>query len=124
MTIMFMYWTTGATVFPRRIPGPSEAPGNFKFSESGEWLVFTHGSMTTFVANTKSGKVEVVDTPSLNWEVADNGSISGWKLEEDGNHYERRNGRLVGVRGRSTFRRVIRAIGSTSITPTEAGLEK
>ena len=110
---IYAFKPNGNLLFSKRIPGPGVAPHHANVSPSGEWLVYALEDYSAYLTNIITGRSEKFFwTIPVNWQVTDRGDLYAWRLEKDETRIKRRDGRLIAIGGKRTFRKYVRKLGS------------
>lgn len=114
------YRPDGTVIAEQKFKGPSAPPDGVAFSPSGEWVIYSIGSATTFLRNLRTGTVEEFPHQPIAWSVEDNGRLVGWKNEGKGGHWEDYQGRKIWKSDRNVKqRKFVREVGANDVVRTD-----
>lgn len=119
------YRQDSSVIVEQTFPGPSAPPEGVMFSPSGEWAIYSLGSVDSYLRNLRAGTVEKFGYLPISWSVENDGRLVGWRNEGQSGRWEEFQGQKVWKSSRSVKqRKFVREPGAIDAVRTEETREK
>lgn len=118
--VLYIFDLKGREVWQRRIKGSTNAPPKVVgFSPSGEWLLVQFGG-NHIAVNLRAKTEKEIQTDLVLKEIADEGTVIGWKKESDTGRWETRaDGTKYWLSGKIKQRKFVLKKDETEFVRTE-----